>query len=234
MSTAPHCLVVGVGPGLGMGCVRRFAAAGYRVSMIARHAGRLASWASEVPESMGYPTDVADVDGFRETLRHIVATCGLPEVVVYNAARATFGHYRDITLDNFEMNFRINTGGLLVLAQELAPAMVGRGSGRLMVTGNTGALRGSPSFVGWSPTKAGQRILAECLARELGPSGVHVAYIVVDALIDMPFARRRFADKPKDFFAQPADLAETIFRTAQQPKSAWSFLVELRPFGEHW
>ncbi len=234
MSTAPHCLVVGVGPGLGMGCVRRFAAGGYRVSMIARHAGRLETWANEVPESTGHPSDVADADGFRETLRHIVAEYGLPEVVVYNAARATFGHYRDITLDNFETNFRINTGGLLVLAQELAPAMVERGSGGLMVTGNTGALRGSPSFVGWSPTKAGQRILAECLARELGPSGVHVAYIVVDALIDMPFARRRFGDKPKDFFAQPADLAETIFRTAQQPKSAWSFLVELRPFGELW
>ena len=69
------------------------------------------------------------------------------------------------------------------------------------------------NFVGWSPTKAGQRILAESLARELGPDGIHVAYIVVDALIDMPFARRGFPDKPKDFFAQPADLAEAVFHT---------------------
>ena len=61
-----------------------------------------------------------------------------------------------------------------------------------------------------------------------------MAYIVVDALIDMPFARRGFPDKPKDFFAQPADLAETVFHTAHQPESAWSFLVELRPFGEKW
>ena len=112
--------------------------------------------------------------------------------------------------------------------------MVARGSGALMVTGNTGAQRGTPNFVGWSPTKAGQRILAESLARELGPDGIHVAYIVVDAMIDMPFARRRLPDKPTDFFSQPADLAETVFQTAHQPRSAWSFLVELRPFGEKW
>ena len=103
-----------------------------------------------------------------------------------------------------------------------------------MVTGNTGAMRGTPNFVAWSPSKAGQRILAESLARTLGPRGVHVAYIVVDALIDMPFARRGREDVPKEQFAQPDDLAETILRTAEQPKTAWSFLVELRPFGETW
>lgn len=234
MSTEPHCLVVGVGPGLGMGCVRRFIGGGYRVSMIARHADRLESWETEVDNTMGYPCDINDLDGFRQTLSRIVSEQGLPEVVVYNAARATFGNYLDISMEDFQTNFRVNTAGLLVLGQELAPAMVERGSGSIMVTGNTGSLRGTPSFVGWSPTKAGQRILAECLARELGPSGIHVAYIVVDALIDMPFARRNFPDKPKDFFAQPDDLAKTVFHTAHQPKSAWSFLVELRPFGESW
>ena len=234
MTASPHCLVIGVGPGLGMGCVRRFAAGGYQVSMIARHAGRLESWAADIGESAGFPVDITDESAFRQTLNHIVAERGLPEVVVYNAARATFGQYGDISIEDFALNFRTNTAGLLILAQELAPAMVKRGSGSLMVTGNTGALRGTPSFVGWSPTKAGQRILAECLARELGPNGIHVAYIVVDALIDMPFARRGFPDKPRDFFSQPADLAETVFHTAHQPKSAWSFLVELRPFGEKW
>ncbi|MDP7234683.1 MAG: short-chain dehydrogenase, partial [Alphaproteobacteria bacterium] len=77
-------------------------------------------------------------------------------------------------------------------------------------------------------------ILAECLARELGPQGVHVAYVVIDALIDMPFARRRFGDKPDEVFAKPEELAEEIFHTAHQPRSARSFLVELRPFGETW
>ncbi|MCH9671780.1 MAG: short-chain dehydrogenase, partial [Gammaproteobacteria bacterium] len=99
---------------------------------------------------------------------------------------------------------------------------------------NTAALRGKADFVGWSPTKAAQRILAECLARELGPSGVHVAYVVIDAFIDMPFARRRQTDRPDDFFAKPDDLASEIYNVAHQPKSAWSFLVELRPFSETW
>ncbi len=109
-----------------------------------------------------------------------------------------------------------------------------RGSGSIVVTGNTGSLRGKPSFIGFSPTKASQRILAECLARELGPQGVHVAYVVIDAVIDMPYARRRRGEKPEDFYAKPADLASEIYHIAHQPKSARSFMVELRPFGETW
>ncbi len=234
MKESAHCLVIGVGPGLGMGCVRRFSEAEYKISMIARHRGRLSSWAKEVPDSVGHAVDIADEVAFRTTLQKIVAQDGLPDVVVYNAARATPGAYTEVSLKDFELNFKINTGGLLIASQELAPAMVERGAGSIIVTGNTGAQRGVPNFVGWSPTKAGQRILAESLARELGPKGIHIAYVVVDALIDMPFARRAFGEKPKDFFAQPKDLAETIFQTTQQPKSAWSFLVELRPFGEQW
>ena len=91
-----------------------------------------------------------------------------------------------------------------------------------------------PSFVGWAPTKAAQRILSECLARELGPQGVHVAYVVIDAVIDMPFARQTRPDAPDDFFAKPDDLADEIYHVAHQPRSARSFLVELRPFGEKW
>lgn len=230
----PHCLVIGVGPGFGMGCVRRFDSAGYDVSMIARHEGRLESWSGEVEHAEGYPCDIADLDGFKATLEQIVAQRGLPQVVIYNAAKAMFGRFSDVDVADFEAAFRINTSGLLVTAQVLCPAMVERGHGALMVTGNTGALRGTPDFVGWSPSKAGQRILSESLARDLGPQGVHVAYIVVDALIDMPFARRRRPQLSDDGYAKPDDLAETVFNVAHQPKSAWSFLVELRPFAETW
>ncbi len=230
----PHCLVIGVGPGFGMGCVRRFVAEGYHVSMIARHAGRLDAWQREHANTAAFPVDVANVEGFVETLQQIVTAHGLPDVVIYNAAKASFGNYLKITPADFEKNFSVNTTGLLVAAQALAPSMVERGSGALIVTGNTGAMRGTPNFVGWSPSKAGQRILSESLARELGPHGVHVAYVVVDALIDMPFARKNRPSQPDDTYAKPDDLAETVFNTAVQPRSAWSFLVELRPFGESW
>lgn len=230
----PHCLVVGVGPGTGLSCVRRFIEGGYRVSMIARHKERLASFAQEVEGSHAYAANITELDSYRRKLRQISSDLGDPQVVVYNAALATFAPYRELEPADLERNFRVNTSGLLVTAQELAPAMTERGDGALIVTGNTGSLRGKPDFIGFSPTKASQRILAESLARELGPQGVHVAYVVIDAVIDMPFARRRRPPKPDEFFAKPDDLANEIFHIAHQPRSARSFLVELRPFGEPW
>ena len=113
--------------------------------------------------------------------------------------------------------------------------MVERGDGAIVVTGNTSALRGIPGFVGVALTKASQRILVESLARDLGSKGVHVAYVIIDAAIDMPFARRRFGEgKPDDFFAQPADIAAEIYHFAHQPLSTRTFLVQIRPFGEKW
>ena len=230
----PHCLVVGVGAGTGLACVQRFITGGYKVSMIARHGERLQSFADDNEHTMAYPADISDLDGYRATLRKIVAEQGLPEKVIYNAALATFAPYAELDTDLFERNFRVNTTGLLVTAQELAPQMVPAGGGALIVTGNTGATRGTPRFVGFSPTKASQRILAESLARELGPQGLHIAYVVIDAMIDMPMVRKRLTDKPDDFFAKPADIAGEVFHTAHQPPSTQSFLAEIRPHGEPW
>jgi NAD(P)-dependent dehydrogenase (short-subunit alcohol dehydrogenase family) len=231
---APHCLIVGVGKGTGLACVRRFAAEGYTVSMIARHVERLQSFADDIEHSHAYPADIDDLEAYRAVLRRIVAEHGAPSVVVYNASLATFAPYTELDLDLLQRNFRVNTGGFLVTAQELAPLMCEAGEGAIIVTGNTGAMRGRPRYIGFSPTKASQRNLAECLARELGPQGVHVAYVVIDAAIDMPMVRRRMTDKPDDYFAKPDDLASEIHRIAMQPKSTWSFLVEVRPFGEVW
>lgn len=230
----PHCLVIGVGAGTGLACVRRFVAGGYKVSMIARHGDRLQSYADEIENANAYPADISDLDGYRDTLRQIVADHGVPTKVIYNAALATFQPYTELDTALFERNFRVNTTGLLVTAQELAPNMVEQGNGALIVTGNTGATRGTPRFVGFSPTKASQRILAESLARELGPQGLHIAYVVIDAMIDMPMVRQRLKDKGEDFFAKPADIAGEVFHTAHQPPSTQSFLVEIRPYAEPW
>lgn len=230
----PHCLVIGVGAGTGLACVRRFVEGGYKVSMIARHEARLQTFADEIAHTTAYAADIADLEGYRAALQKIVAEQGLPKIVVYNAALATFASYAELDTDLFERNFRVNTTGLLVTAQELAPDMVGLGGGALVVTGNTGALRGVPRFVGFSPTKASQRILAESLARELGPQGLHIAYVVIDAMIDMPMVRQRLTDKPDDFFAKPDDIAGEVFHTAHQPPSTRSFLVEIRPYAEPW
>ena len=102
------------------------------------------------------------------------------------------------------------------------------------MTGNTSAQRGMPRFAGFAPTKAAQRILAEAMARELGPKGIHVAYLVIDAVIDVPWARERFKDQPDDFFIKPTAIADELWHVAHQDRSAWSFNVEVRPFGEKW
>jgi NAD(P)-dependent dehydrogenase (short-subunit alcohol dehydrogenase family) len=112
--------------------------------------------------------------------------------------------------------------------------MIERGSGAIIVTGNTSAWRGKPNFSGFAPTKAAQRILAEAMARELGPQGIHVAYVVIDAIIDIRWTRRQFPDVPEERFCKPADIAEVVYQTAHQPKTAWSFNVELRPYSEPW
>ena len=156
-------------------------------------------------------------------------------MLIHNAVRGTLGGFLEEDPDNLERNFRVNTTALLYLARELAPAMIAAGSGAILVTGNTSAVRGRPRFALFAPTKAAQRILAEALARELGPKGVHVAYLMIDAGIDAPWTRERiYPAKPDEFFAKPVAIAEEAYRIAHQDRSTWSFLVELRPFGEVW
>jgi short-subunit dehydrogenase len=132
-------------------------------------------------------------------------------------------------------NFQVNTMGLLHLARRFAPAMIRAGSGNIVVTGNTSALRSKPFFAGFAPTKAAQRILAEAMVRELGPKGVHVAYIIIiDAVIDVPWTRERYKDRPDEFFIKPTAIAEEAWHLTRQDRSAWSFNLELRPYGEAW
>jgi NAD(P)-dependent dehydrogenase (short-subunit alcohol dehydrogenase family) len=228
------CLVTGVGPGTGAALVRRFAAGGYRVAMLARDAARLDALAAEIPAAEAFPVDVADLDALRAALAQVRARLGAPSVLVHNAVAGGFGGFESVKPEELEQRFRVNVTSLLVLAQELAPAMVAAGGGAIVVTGNTSARRGKAEFAGFAPTKAAQRILAESLARSLGPRGVHVAYVVIDAVIDVPWTRRAFAEAPDEFFIQPAHIADAVHGLVQQPRSAWSFELELRPYGEKW
>jgi len=228
------CVVTGVGPGTGAALARRFAADGYRVAMLARDPTRLEELAAELPGSAAFPVDVADLDALRGTLGRIRAQLGAPSVLLHNAVAGGFGTFETVKPEAFEHRFRVNVTSLLVLAQELAPAMVEAGHGAIAVTGNTSARRGKAEFAGFAPTKAAQRILAESLARSLGPKGVHVAYVVTDAVIDVPWTRKAFPDRPDDFFIQPSGIADAVHHVVHQERSAWTFELDLRPFGENW
>jgi short-subunit dehydrogenase len=228
------CLITGVGPGTGSALARRFAAGGYRVAMLARDGERLAGLEREIPAARGFVCDVAVPDEIARVVAAVQRELGHPEVLVHNAVGGTFGTFLEIDPADLERNFRVNALALLHLARAVAPAMVAAGRGAIVVTGNTSALRGKAAFAGFAPTKAAQRILAQAMARELGPKGVHVAYVVIDAVIDVPWTRRMYASKPDDFFVKPAAIADEVWHVAHQDRSAWAFDVELRPFGESW
>jgi NAD(P)-dependent dehydrogenase (short-subunit alcohol dehydrogenase family) len=233
----PVCVVTGVGPehGTGAEIARRFAEGDYQVAMLARNGERLRDLESKYANSKAYICDVGDLDALISTMDAIKRDLGNPEVVIHNAPRATHGSILEVPPESLEDNFRVNTTALLHLARETAPAMLKAGKGAIMVTGNTSATRGKANWGFFASTKAAQRILAESMAREFGPQGIHVAYFVIDASIDTPRTRpTRAPDKPDDFFAKPSAIADEIYHVTHQGRSAWSFLVELRPFGEVW
>ena len=231
----PVALITGVGEGTGASLARRFADGGYRVAMLARNRDRLDALERELNGARGYVVDLADLDSLLGVVDRVRSELGQPEVLIHNAVAATFLSFLEADPEDLERNFRVNTTALLYLARALAPSMIAAGSGAILVTGNTAALRGTPNFAVFAPTKAAQRILAQSLARDLGPKGVHVAYITIDAAIDTPWTREPFhSDKPEEFFSKPAEIADEVFHIAHQARSVWSFDVELRPFGERW
>jgi len=213
---------------------RRFARGGYAVAMLARDRTRLTSLEREIAHSRAYPCDVTDETQLDATVAAIRAELGAPKVLIHNAVGGAFGSFLEIDPQALNRNFQVNTMALLYLARRLTPAMVEAGEGAIIVTGNTSAFRGKANFAGFAPTKAAQRILAEAIAREIGPKGVHVAYVMIDAVIDLEWTRKRWPDAPDDFFIKPAAIADEVWHVAHQDRSAWSFNVELRPFGETW
>lgn len=231
---ATVCLVTGVGPGTGAALARRFARGGHRVAMLARDPGRLATLEREIPGSRAFPCDVADARALDAACARVAAELGPPEVVIHNAVGGAFGDFQTIDPGVLRHNFEVNTMALLGLARATAPAMIAAGKGAILCTGNTSAHRGVANFAGFAPTKAAQRILAESIARSLWPQGVHVAYVTIDAVIDLAWTRQLHHDKPDDFFIHPDAIADECWHVAHQPRSAWSFHVEIRPFGERW
>jgi NAD(P)-dependent dehydrogenase (short-subunit alcohol dehydrogenase family) len=234
MAEKPVALVAGVGPGTGAAIVRRFASDGFRVIALARSPNLISLLERKLPDTHAAQCDVSDEGQVRETIAEIRDRFGSPSVLIHNAVQAGWGTFLEIDPMMLEGNFRVNVMGLLYLTRELAPAMIKAARGTILVTGNTSATRGKADFAGFAPTKAAQRILAESIARELGPRGIHVAYVLIDAVIETPAMRKRFPGASSEFFIKPSAIADELWHLNRQDRSAWSFLTELRPFGEKW
>lgn len=241
------CLVTGVGGATGIAICRRFARDGYRVAMLARNRERLHRFQEEIAGSKAYVCDIGDLDALTRTVDAVHADLGSPSVVVHNAVSATFGTFLEAAPAELERNFRVNTTALLYLARAYAPPMIAAGEGAIIVTGNTSSLRGVPNYALFAPTKAAQRILAEALARELGPRRVHVGYVTIDGWIDAPWLNEGGRTAPPwhpppsdwsrpraEWFADPGAIAEEVFHVAHQHQSTWTFDLVIRPFAEKW
>jgi NAD(P)-dependent dehydrogenase (short-subunit alcohol dehydrogenase family) len=230
----PICVVVGIGPGNGAAFARRFSREGYRVALLSRRRELSDELAGTLEDARAYPCDVSDAASIDAAFAAIERDLGAPAVVIYNAGSGVWGTFEDITPDAFEMSWRVNALGLLLVARRVAPAMRAAGTGSIVVVGATASRRGARQTAAFAPAKAAQRSLAESLARTLWPSGVHVSLIILDGVVDLPATRARMTDKPDSFFVKPDDVAETAVTLVRQPRSAWSFEVEARPFGETW
>jgi len=231
--TKPVCTIVGVGPGNGASLARRFAA-DYRLALIARSAEFAGGLASEIGDARAYACDAGDAGALKETFGRIAGDLGAVDVLIYNGGASVWGNVEEITPDQFEAAWRLNAAGLLTAAQSVVPAMKRKRHGSIIVIGATASRRGIARTAAVAPAKAAQRSLCESMARHLGPPGIHVALIIIDGVVDGLRARQRLPDKADDFFVRPDDVAATAHWLAHQPRSAWSFEVEARPFGEHW
>ena len=234
-SSKPVAVVTGVGPGLGAALVRRFAA-GHAVAMLARKADYLKSLAAELRKggapALDLPCDVSNHAQMTEAFRAIRKELGEPEVLLYNAGSGTFGTITEITSEQYEADWRVNAFGAFVAAKEVAPAMIARGRGTMLFTGATAGVKAGAKSVSFGPAKFAMRGLAQSLARDLGPRGIHVAWINVDGSIDIPGARGLKPSLKDGDFLKPEAIAETYWHLAHQDPSAWTMELEVRPFKE--
>ena len=223
------CAVVGIGPKNGAAFARRFAREGYRVAMLSRRTDLSEQLAAELGDARAYACDVTSPDAVQTAFTRVVKDLGEIDVLVYNAGSGVWGNVEELRPEDFEMSWKTNAFGLFLCAQQVIEPMKQREGGAIIVIGATASLRGKPFTTAFAPAKAAQRSLAQAMARHLGPMGIHVSLMIVDGMID-----NGASDNPTPSKLDPNDIATTALFLAQQPRSAWSFEVDVRPSQENW
>lgn len=227
-------IVAGVGAGLGAALVRALLARGHAVAGIARReesfAGLADALSAEGQPFKGITADVSDplaVERACDEARNVFGPVG---VYVHNASAFLMRPFLETEIEHVERLWRISCLGAAAGAHQVLPDMVAAGSGALLFTGATASLRGSASFAGFASAKFALRGLAQSLAREFGPKGVHVAHFVIDGIIRGPMSERTGKDQAMTL--DPVDIAAAYMSVLDQPPTAWTFEMDLRPAGE--
>jgi len=226
--------IVGMGPGNGAALARRFAADGSPVALLSRSTDFSSQLALELPSARAYACDASQPEAVQAAFAQVAAQQGPVGTLIYNAGSGAWGSVEQVSGADLEQCWRVNTLGLFTAMQAVLPGMKQRGSGAIVIIGATASRRGGAGAAAFAQAKAAQRALAESMARQLWPQGIHVALIIIDGIVDLPRTRAQRPDKPESFFVQPAAVAESAWWLTHQPRSAWSFEIEARPFGETW
>ena len=228
------CVIVGAGPGNGAAIGARFAEDGYRVALCARNKEKLNKIAGKIKGSRAFQYDVKDTQTASEVFAEIRQQLGPVEVLIYNAGAGAFQNIDDATLESFQDAWEVNCRGLFQTVKEVLPDMRAAGTGNIVIIGATASIKGGANFAPFASAKAGQRGLAQSLARYLDPERIHVSYVILDGILNLQRTRQHMEGKPDEFFMEPSQIAETVYFLTQQQSQAWTFELDLRPFGEKW
>ena len=225
--------VLGVGPGLGAAVARRFASEGFAVAMMARREVSLAEIRQDIEGDGGtalpISTDATEAYSVAAAFDRVAAELGDPEVLVYNAGAFQMGGILEISPNQFDECFRANCAGAFYAAREVLPAMVEAGHGTILLTGASAALRGKARFSALAVGKFGLRALAQSMAREFGPQGIHVSHVIIDGQINTPSIREMMPDREEHTMLSPDAIAETYWQLHAQDRTAWTLESDLRP-----
>ena len=222
-------LIVGAGPGLSASLARLFARNGLQVALASREPDKLAKLAEETA-GVTFACEATEPEEVAALFEVVVATQGVPDIVVYNASARARGPVTELIPEEVARSLAVSAYGGFLVAQQAARHMVARGSGAILLTGASASVKGYPNSSAFTMGKFALRGLASSLARELSPKGVHVAHFVIDGGIRS--AGRPDPEGSADSTLDPDAIAETYWQVANQPRSAWTWEVELRPWVE--
>lgn len=220
-------VIVGVGSGLGTSLARRFAKSGFSVSLVARNREKLLPLVGEIrslgTNAIAIKADATDESDVKRLFARTEKELGLISIVVYNAGLRIRKPVLKISSDEFISAWKLSCYGGFLVGREAAKYMIPRGKGSVFFTGATASIKGFPSSAAFAVGKFGLLALAESMARELQPKGIHVAHFIIDGVIGRD---------SKDSKLDPDAIAETYLQVHRQHRSSWSFKVELRPWLE--
>ena len=242
--TRKACLIIGAGEGVGGAIARAFAADGFTVCVTrrARNLAQLDGLVSDIRagggEAHAFGVDARSEEETAALFDRIETDIGPVEVVVFNiGANVRFG-IRETTTRVFTKVWEMACLAGFLSGREAARLMVPRGRGTILFTGATASLRGGAGFSAFAAAKSGLRAVAQSMARELGPQGIHVAHVIVDGAIDGAFSRANMPDiearLERDEILKPDDIARNFVWLHHQPRSAWTHEIDLRPWRESW